>query len=880
MAQIQKLVVQNKAKGQIASKYLGNIATDVYQNGCQFITNAMIYPNGSTRKRPGTRFVCPAFDGKDTRLFIAGNFVVMMGRNNYNFIYGSKVVLSDRTTKPNPTITKTGTTITGNNVYPSDILQIEADKEKSSAIFASFSTTQYSIDNASPNFYHDRYNQKYDIELRDLTDKNTNFNIKPTSDPIDNTNTQVPFVDNPDSAILTSTPYSTVFPRDVDLSKLDALTVDGAVFKMRVLVNDSGVNDKDFQEYPIFAKTFGNNLYIPAITTLTASNPSDPSYQVVQGASIRVPNTTSPNMLKSDIIHDFRIEYLDPNFENFKFKANPTTITSFDQTTTPVRIDTYIADEGSTILQTTKYTKIDDILGVAVFQGRLVYAILGTVQGQTKQSIRLYFSASNDFTNFVIPGSNTTAIDPFYLEIDRNKFGSLNMLHEFANTLILGTDEATYSLFSSAGEVLPTRPVEIIKVADVGTASVEPVLHNNNLYVVANNRQSLLRLTKEPLSVLIRATRILTLSDVHNTNGYIKKLITWMWDYEYVGCVTTDGMFIKLNIDDENDNFNIWNADKSVILDAVKLTIKNDEDILYFVVHREGQTTIEMMLNNQEIPKYYHHYSVFRQRKEEDENVNQMMTKVVPHFVKNGFFADNAITIKPKYTYTTVSVSGDLATFAGGDGTLYDGDLLIAGGKQFRIYGFDKAGHTANIDNMEGVNFSDSTNFEIRRNTFKSSEYPMLKYYKDYQNLAIYGDGKSFYTSLYDGFNQDRAAFGFNDNDDLILNGYFMEITIGFVYRFLYVTTPISAPQSLEPSKPHTVSNLRVYMNYSFHIDFGMEPDKLDPIRLDKQNPIFGCQWFDLVNFNGSGDAPNSLILKNDYPCPTEIVSITLSYSG
>lgn len=880
MAQIQKLVVQNKAKGQVASKYLGNIATDVYQSGCQFITNAMIYPNGSTRKRPGTRYVCPAFDGVNTRLFIAGNFVMMMGINNYTFIYGSKVVLSDRKAIPNPTITKTGTTITGNNVFPSDVLQVN------DSIFAAFSTSAFPSDKAYPDFYHNRYSQKYDIELRDLLDKNTNLNKKPKSDPANNADYQVSFVDYPDGFlnanpnILTSTPYSTAFPSGVDLAKLDNLSVDGAVYKLGTLLNEPFNNIEGFKKYPLFSKTFGNSLYIPSIETLPGPAPTDPPYQVVQGSSIRVPNAEAPKFFKADIINDFRIEYLDPDFENFKFKGNdPTTPT--EQITAPVRVDNDIAYEGSgAILKTTQYKKIDKILGVAVFQGRLVYAILGTIQGETKQSIRLYFSASNDFTNFVIPTSNATAIDPFYLELDPNKFGNLNMIHEFANTLIIGTDEATYSLFSSGGEVLASRPVEIVKVADVGTAPVEPVLHNNNLYVVANNRQSLLRLTKEPLSVLIRATRILTLSDVHNTNGYIKKLITWMWDYQYVGCITTDGMFIKLNIDDENDNFNIWNADKSVILDAVKLTIKEDEDILYFVVHREGQTTIEMMFNNQEIPKYYHHYSVFRQRREEDENINQMMTKVVPHFVKSGFYADNAMTIKPKYTYTKVSVSADLATFAGGDGTLYDGDLMVVDGKQFSVLGFDKAGHTANIENLEGVNFSDATNFEIRRNIFKSSEYPMLKYYKDYQNLAIYGDGKSFYTSLYDGFNQDRASFGFNDNDDLILNGYFMEITIGFVYRFLYVTTPISSPQSLEPSKPHTVSNLRVYMNYSFHIDFGMEPDKLDPIRLDKQNPIFGCQWFDLVNFNGSGDAPNSLILKNDYPCPTEIVSITLSYSG
>ena len=879
MVQIQKLVIQNKSKGQIASKYLGNIQTEIYQFGCQYISNAIIFPAGSTRKRPGTRFICPAFDGKDTRLFIAGNFVVMMGRNNYNFIYGSKVVLSDRTTKPNPTITKSGTTVTGNNVYPSDILQIEADKEKSSAIFASFSTTQYPTDNDYPDFYHNRYSQKYDIELRDLLDKNTNFNKKPEEDPVDNANRQVSFIDNPDNAILASTPYYTAFPRSVDLANLDDLSVDGAVFKMSVLANASGLPDDKFTEYPIFAKTFGNDLYIPTITTLSPSNPSDPNYQVVQGASIRVPNTESPKLLKSDVINDFRIEYLDPDFENFKFKAN-VPITKTDDTTTVIRVDSFVADSGSTILKTAKYTKIDKILGVAIFQGRLVYAVLGTVQGQTKQSIRLYFSASNDFTNFVIPTGTPTAIDPFYLELDVNKFQDLNMLHEFANTLIIGTNEATYSLFSSSGIVLASNPIEVIKIADVGTAPIEPVLNNNNLYVVANNKQSLLRLTKEPLSVMIRVSRILTFSDVHNTNGYIKKLITWMWDYQYLGAVTTDGMFIKLNIDDDNVGFNIWNADKSLILDAVKLTVQGIQDVLYFVVHREGQTTIEMMLNNQEIPKYYHHYSVFRERKEEDEIVNQMTTKVVPHFVKNGFYADCAMTIAPKYTYTKVAVNADTATFSGGTGVLYDGDLLVSGGKQFRIFSFDKTTNTASIDNIDGVNFSDVSDFEIKRNTFKSSEYPMLKYYKDYSNVAIYGDGKSFYTSLYDGFNQDRAAFGFNSNDDLILNGYFSEITIGFVYRFLYVTTPISAPQSLEPSKPHTVNNLRVYMNYSFHIDFGMEPDKLDPIRLDKQNPIFGCQWFDLVNFNASGDAPNSLILKNDYPCPTEIVAINLSYSG
>ena len=114
----------------------------------------------------------------------------------------------------------------------------------------------------------------------------------------------------------------------------------------------------------------------------------------------------------------------------------------------------------------------------------------------------------------------------------------------------------------------------------------------------------------------------------------------------------------------------------------------------------------------------------------------------------------------------------------------------------------------------------------------------------------------------------------------MVLNEFAKEVTIGFIYRFLYVTTPIAAPQSLLPSRPHTANPVRILTNFSYYLDFGIEIDKLAPINLQSQCWVYGLQWYDLITPQGSGDAPTSLIFKSDMPAPIEIIAVNLSYSG
>lgn len=887
---------QNMSGGQISSKYSGNISQTFYQTGSTFLHNALVTPNGCIKRRPGTRFVCPALGGKETKLFAANSIMVAISPEFMFFIYGNKPITMQR--KDKPVITKDANNkYSVTNAYPSDVFFAEKGKEYGKQVYLSFADSANDNPVSIDDFFINRDDQQYDTFLRTPIDANNKMNITPdnpdykltgsgllreydwyrrNSEPTKN------IFENPDNAKYVSTNQNLyTFPKSADLSSIDLSTAE-PILKIRTSPNYvSGTANTEYRQHLDYIVKNGLNLYIPQFHNLAAT-----ASDAIELMNIELPTLKYPEVFKSEVKHDYRSLYLAQDIAHETYNPN------FDSNGVIIgNYRDFVSSLGITVI-----SGVDDIfnfkfLGSTIFQGRLTVAYANV--SHYDSSVYIYFSRQNRHNDFTMTTGNTVQpVDPFFLQLDFGEFADMNILHEFANTLVIGTKNSIHALYSGSGVVNAVTLGQIAKISDIGTSNAKPALHNSNLYLIANNRKTILEVVKEPMSILLRCERVDTLSDANLVNGYITKLVSWVWDHQYLGALTSDGVFIKANLDTEVANFNTWSANKDTILDVEIMVVPDTEDILYFVINRDGETVIECMYNNQEINKYYHNYSTFRRRSIENETTNKMVDLIAPMYVRNGFYADMSITVKVDNKMGSVSIAGTNAVFTNilkedikdGDILLLRDASLIADGhdevQQFLIVSYDNVSHIATIQNPHAIILHDNYDFKIKRQVFSNKDYPMLGLFEKREDIAVYADGISFQTSLYDDINETANTQFIHDNGDLVMNGFYEEVTIGLVYRFMYVSMPITDPKSATPHRPHTMNPVKVLVNFSYYLDFGTEPGLLNPLGVKTQQPVFGLQWIDLVVNNCSGSSPVSLILKCDMPAPLEIIAINLSYAG
>ena len=756
MAQVVNLLKASLSGGQIGGKYLGNVQQDFYQTGAQYINNAVLTPNGSVKKRPGTRFVSYALGGKETKLYAVNSILAAVSEDFTCFYHGNKPIVVKRVAPVN-IIKNTDGTIVTSNVFPSDVFYVEQSKYEGQQ----FLLTAQKTDNPDTAYYPDFFlkdtDEKYDTYLRTPLDKSDGLSVIPDvsygTDPyqrwtIEQTNRNINIYERPDAAALVDpVPYIKTYPQNIDVTKYDYDNVH-PIFKIRThtfTVKD-GTRFTNTNQYLHLAKTAGLNLYIPQFidnTNETGGGTQDVSIGIL---AINVPNIQYPEFFKSERNKDYRSIYLNQDIAPLVIDNNATF-----QNTVPNAINTSVFRVGTLAVAGVISKDYFGVVGSAIFQGRLVVAF------KNGSEVQISFSRENKHTDFTFTsGSAISPTDPFYIKLDMALFATLNVIHEFAGALVIGTAHGVYALYNASGIVNAKTLGQIAKISDIGTSGAIPALHNSNLYMVANNRQTMLQVVKEPMSVLLRCNRIDTVSDALNVNGYITKLVTWIWDHQYLGALTSDGMFLKANLDAQTASFNTWNANKDVILDVTVMTIPDQKDMIYFVINRDAETFIECMFDNQEIAKNYHQYSTFRETEIENERTNQIIDTVLPMYVKNSFYADSAITMKLRNNIESIAVNGSTVTLNNptsvdiqhGDKLRYtfNGEVYTNAVMSLNKPSDPSGAYTLKIDglydsNNQPINTGDIFEFDIERQIWMEEDYPTLRIYNDRDDVAIYTDG-------------------------------------------------------------------------------------------------------------------------------------------
>lgn len=828
MIRKEPIAIANSSKGQINPAFLGNIPTPLYQQSALYVQNAILNPEGSTKKRPGTRYICPAFPGPGAKLFSHKGRVFVLGTGFLHIIEGLNIVTATRTTPPHY-----------NNgvfyeVYPSDVLV----SKSGNAMSFHNGTPATPLTPIMHNYFKDRYNEKIDTYLHSNANRLTGFDNTPTQTDLSVINT-VP--DLTQSGTFTT---STTFP-------FNAPVHDGTIEALLKVPHNY-----PFDQLHLLHFTLTQNIgsFMPMsnshfIYTLNANNP-----------------TYTPDNFTADVIHDYRIRKIRPISTNhgLTFYGN-----NIDVTTPPVN------NNYSQLLP----NGFGEIVTTTMFQGR--FAIF---QYDANKQAQLVLSNVGMPTTFQAYNNNPRAADALLLNIDAFNDERPTIMAPFNNVLIIGTEQGIYTLNGVNGHIERNGGIDITKISDFGVANSEPILHTGKLYLVGNDRQSMIQLVKNPYGLTVDSQLVPTYSDSLRVNGYIKKLVAWQWEHQFIGAVMSDGCFLKANLDSDNINFNQWIFDKDTVLDVLAQTTTNQEDTLYFIIERNGIAQIEVMFANQMVQKHYHSYSVFQPRSLETEKHFQYTSKIRSHYVKNATHCDSAVTLDTKLPNgITFQIQGNTLTVTGNKNDLFPSDqikyknyeaLQIEAQTSSNPESYLVRGNTTNWPSNFG-----SSDLVILRKIWPFSKYPILDLFKDKHNVSICGDGNNFLLSRYDDFNEVIEVINFLPNGNLVLNSYHQEITIGFTYRFTLITTPIVSPYSPNASKPKILNPVQFYLRNTHVINVGTQPDKLDTKRTDRYLNAQDCFWFDAALYNNPDDGHCPVIIQSDHATPVEIISINLEYA-
>lgn len=777
--------VINNSKSQISVDFLGNTPSPIYQQGAEFVQNAIVVPEGSTKKRAGTRFVALALQGDKTRIKIINGRLFVVGDDFAYMIDGFDVLTSKRTTKPS----FDGTNI--NNAFPSDVL---IDQSGDTPVYIATNTASSNVDNDL--YFVNRDNLKYDTYLHKNDSANLGgFDIAPT-----NNLGVANFLENPDAGgAQTYSSFNTFGGSKINTGDLEVITKIPLSYKV------------DLSKGAVYNKS----LFIP--------------YEGLSAiAQFQLNDRISPIFYKSEITQDYRI-----------LKINEPSNKEIDDVTN------FWLFKVITNVPANYITTFKKVYGSTTFQNRLV------IMAETDE-IKLFFSAVGDPLNFEIPNS-PNASSPFTTNINALTNSIPTLIHGFGNSLVIGTVDSTYVLQAAAGvEIDAQNPLSLVKISDIGVSNATPVLHDSKLYVVTNDGQGMMMLQKNPFGQDIQAIRIVSFSDSLRTNGIIKKLVYWRWDYQYLGLLMSDGCFVKANLDSQSVNFNQWVFDTATILDVEVLSTEFQEDVIYFVVQRGAATFIEAMLHNQDVQKNEHSYSCIRERRIEEESVNKYRSTVLSRYANNGTFNDCAVTLKIRINAgTTYAVNGSQMLISGQNDTLMRGDL-VAG--EFEV--LSQVGPQEYlVDNPRGkVVLPEELVGRIER---KNWPYALLS-----SPLSANVDGKAFL------------------NDVIVTGGMLMlnvrgrEVTVGKAYRFIMVSTDIVVPFGVEGiRKPRVLNTVSVMFNFTPLVEVGKNLGRLDYHRVEYR------RWMQFSVFNGE-EQEARLCLKVDAPSPIEVVSIAGEYGA
>ncbi len=815
----QPLHIPNNSKGQLSAEFFGNIPEPIYQQSCAFLQNAVVVPSGAVRKRQGTRYVCPALQGADSRLVAYNGRVMVFGKGFFYMLNGMDVITATRSTQPYFT-----TTIIY-NAFDSDVL---VSKTASGLAFHGMINSIFTPKTSTSNYFVDRENQTYDTYIHYNTIAQEGLDTAPTQTDLTKIQTTPDLTGAKNYAYHHSIPLGTKPNPQLE-----------AVLKIPY-----DVNMIDFSKAVV---TSGGFLV-----------PIEGKNEILL---IKFDDVLEPQYFDSDIIKEYRI---------LKVKDSSTTSTNSKFNVTKHTYDSTGDVFGG---------GFDKVYASTIFQNRYVIAY------KLGNHTFISFSSTEDPLKFTHTSGTPNPPEAFRLRIDKVDTDHITMIHEFGNALIIGTSHAIFALQNGGGGIAinGSVPISLVKISDFGAANLQPVLHSNKLYLVGNDLQSMLQLEKNPFSRDIESKRILTYGDSIRTNGYIKKIVFWQWDYQFIGALMSDGNFLKANLDNDTVNFNQWCFDRYTAIDVTTQRVREQEDVLYFIVERDGYFFVEILFNHQHIQKIQHSYSAFRKRSSETEKENHYIDMVLPHYIKKSTHADCSVTIDTKAsTAFNITVKGNALTISGGNYDFQKEDIIKY--KKTYIHVLDKKiqnnyiiDNSSNLD-LLNVPYND-TDFVIKRKHWNLTEYPQLGLYRNSNSTSIALDGRSFLISQYDDFNNQSGTFHFDTTGDLIINDFAEELTIGFVYRFLLVTTPINSTYATEMNKPRVIQPIQLLLRATYVIDVGVEMDKLDTKRIDHHAPVYGIQWFDSSICNYNGDAATGLIVKSDYASPVEILSIKVEYA-
>lgn len=836
------LHIDNNSKGQLSAEFYGNVDTPTYQQGCSYLQNAVIVPAGSVRKRPGTRLLYPALQGDQARLSSYKGRMLVSGNGFIYFLHGVDIETADRAHPPRYSASEQLV-----DIHPSDVVvapysgpYIPKDARMNALLALHYTPHPTSraanTTPTTPNLYFvDRYDQKKDTYLHKNQPSPAPFGLAPTQTDLSQIH------NHPDSTTLSSVKPAVTYPTGATVSQGEVDVVLKVPYDKHIININKSV------------KTHAG-LMQPIEGTRTISQ-------------ISITDAPPPEFFVADVIREYRI--LKSKIPGIN-KQTAQTVTS--QVLTSTSTDVFVG-------------AFDKVFASVQFQRRLVIAY----QNNNKNYIA--FSYLNDAANFAKPKSATDPKSPeaFNIQFDPPAADTITIMYEFRNTLIIGTAHAIYAIQNGAGNtsVDSTQPLSITKISDFGTAALTPALHTDKLYIVSNDLQSLVELNQEPWSHVIQSKRIVTYSDSLRTNGYITKLIFWKWDFQFLGILMSDGNMLKVNLDTQDVNFNQWSFDKDTIIDVEPFSSPGNEDVLYFVIDRSGEVTVEIMYNHQHIQKIEHSYACFRKRSEETEVMNQYVSTVLPHYVKHSTHSDGAITLSTRSPSPfTINITGNLLTTVTGTDYFWIQDLIIHNHNNYHILARTGTG-VYTVTNSSDTDIKDvpHTELQVKRSLWYLSRYPYLANFINKDNVSICADGKSFHLSKYDDFNNTADAFYFAidstspENSHLHIEDFAEEITIGFTYRFLLVTTPINSGFSPNVSRTKIIQPTQVMLRATYVLDIGVELDKLDTIRIDSHTPVIGVHWFDTSILNYNCDPGARLIFKSDHPTPVEIISINLEYA-
>lgn len=819
--------ITNNSKAQISVEFEGNTTSPIYQQGAEYIQNALVVPNGSVRKRPGTRFVGLSLHGDKTRLKAFNGLMLASGYGFVTIYNGLNIATLDRSnlatdkqpqgTPPTPPTLENGVL---KNVFASDVLVEYID---GTPVYA-FPSKGGSIPTEERMYFVDRQDLVYDTYLHKSVEILPDTAVKPSS---------TIFISVPDATPPTDVTNVKYFPSQQPFSD-----------KARVVIKVA-ISSDNLDEY--FAG--GGVLYGVTIDGVADKQSAE---------SFAIGNIELNNIFKSEIKKDFRILQLKELTNNNLFENNSAGDAQY--------IITRTKDIGSTNTEQSflDNINIDKLFLATFFQNRLVVAGSSVDDGA-----KVFFSELGNPTNFIIKTTNTIDTDPFSLTLSLITYPEITVLHEFGNNLVIGTPNAIYSIQNGGGGIAVNtkQPVAIIKISDIGVGKAKPFLYQDKLYLAQNGRQGIVELVKDPYSNDIQVKRILTFSDSILVNGYIKKIFVWTWDYQYIGALMSDGMVIKANLDDVNVNFNNWIFDKDTVLDVEPLVISGQEDVLYFAIQRAGVTLIEAMMNHQHVQKLEHSYSCVRKRPTEEESVNRYVSEVLPRYCRNGTYNDCAITLKAGLPQTgSISIASETAVLAGADDVLDVGDVLEVQGHVVHVISKINSSRYY-VSNGGNISLSNIPLKDVRQKK-KIWKNPMLKFMKGRGDLSINADGISF--SIW---SEDHIR----DDGVMVLQEAVEWVTVGVMYRFALVSLPIVASYAAEGlMRRKLLGPVNVLFHFSYMIEVGVVMDKLDLRRFDPEEAIV---WEQVNVYNGDEER-NRLILKLDHPCPVEIVSFACEYGA